>query len=124
MGDFGAAFDTSTLTKTIEQTIIGTPAFIAPEVVRRGKHTTSTDIWSLGITVYEMVTGKLPFAIHDARELLLEIGTETVNINYPSDIPFHARVFIEACLAFNPEHRPSAQELLGYDFIVNPSEGE
>merc|ERR1712096_162407 len=55
--DFGTAFDTSKLTRTIKQTIIGTPAYIAPEVVQRGKHTTSTDIWSLGITVYEMITG-------------------------------------------------------------------
>merc|ERR1711964_74691 len=115
--DFGTAFDVSKLTKTIEQTLIGTPAFIAPEVIQRGKHTTSTDIWSLGVTVYKMITGKLPFVNYDAQQLLQDIGTGTVEVNYPSDFPFHAR-------AFKPEHRPSAAELIGHDFIMNPSESE
>merc|ERR1711964_353143 len=98
---------------------------IAPEVIRRGKHTTRTDIWSLGVTVYEMITGKLPFVNYDAQQLLLlDIAAGTVEVNYPSDFPCHARMFIEACLAFNPEQRPSAEELLGHDFIMNPSEPE
>merc|ERR1711964_168931 len=98
---------------------------IAPEVIRRGKHTTRTDIWSLGVTVYEMITGKLPFVNYDAQQLLLlDIAAGTVEVNYPSDFPCHARMFIEACLAFNPEQRPSAEELLGHDFIINPSEPE
>merc|ERR1712098_605595 len=63
--DFGTSFDTTNLTRTIEQTIIGTPAFIAPEVVQRMKHTTKTDIWSLGVTVYQMITGSLPFVSCD-----------------------------------------------------------
>ena len=49
-------------TLTIEQTVVGTPAYIAPEVVKRKKHTTKTDIWSLGITVYRPMNTQRPIA--------------------------------------------------------------
>merc|ERR1711964_665415 len=83
LADFGTAFDLSMLTHTIEQTFCGTPAYIAPEVVRKSKHTTSTDIWSLGVTVFHMVTGKIPFTARDKYQLLLDIASGSVELHYP-----------------------------------------
>merc|ERR1711964_599347 len=56
-------------------------------------------------------------------QLLVSIATGNVEITYPAEFPEHARSFIEACLAFKPEARPSAQELLQHNFITTPSEG-
>merc|ERR1711964_119352 len=112
------------LIRTVEQTIMGTPAFMAPEVIRRGKHTIKTDIWSLGVTVYEMITGDLPFPCYDTQQLLLDVSNGPMKVNCPQEVPGHAREFIEACLAFKPEDRPSAKELLQYEFIMSPSERE
>merc|ERR1711964_507141 len=122
--DFGAAFDIARLTRTVEQTIIGTPAYIAPEVYRRSKHTTKTDIWSLGVTVYEMVTGKTPFESCDTQQLFVQVNTEIAQVEYHKGFPEQAREFIEACLAFHPEDRPSAKDLLRYEFIMSSSERE
>merc|ERR1711964_338103 len=122
LADFGAAYDLSKLTHTEKQTICGTPAFIAPEVVQKGKHTTKTDIWSLGVTVYNMLTGDIPFTADDRYQLLIEIVKGELNVEYPEGFCFQARVFIDACLAHDPYHRPSAECLLAYQFIKNPQE--
>ena len=59
--DFGLAqlADRSKLTKTA--TLLGTPAYMSPEQAKRQPTDERTDIWSLGIVIYEMVTGRAPF---------------------------------------------------------------
>merc|ERR1711900_11760 len=108
LADFGTAFDLSALTHTVQQTLCGTPAFIAPEVVRKDKHTTATDIWSMGVIVYNMVTGDIPFVADDKYALLLRISRGPMKVNFPDDVPLVVRQFIEACLAFDPRRRPKA----------------
>ena len=43
-------------------TIVGSPAYMAPQILLKHKYTYKCDIWSLGIMAYEMITGRLPFA--------------------------------------------------------------
>ena len=74
--DFGLAqlAERSQLTKTA--TLLGTPAYMSPEQAQESATDRRTDIWSLGIVIYEMVTGKLPFERERLEAVLYAIGNE------------------------------------------------
>ena len=74
--DFGLAqlADRSKLTKTT--TMLGTPAYMSPEQARGERTDRRTDIWSLGVVIYEMVTGRLPFEGERQEAVIYAIGNE------------------------------------------------
>merc|ERR1711964_710526 len=117
LADFGTAFDLSALTRTAEgkiQTFCGTPPFMSPEVVRREEYTTASDVWSFGVLMFEMLTGRLPFEQKGIRELLNEIACGSNRPAWPSDHRVHInlRLLVVGCLARDSAMRPSAESLL------------
>jgi protein-serine/threonine kinase len=90
---------------------------MAPEVIREGSvYDFKADIWSLGITVYEIATGNPPYAEQDPRSALMMLSQ-----NKPPKLvgPFSPLIkeFVALCLTSNPEERPTADELLKHRFI-------
>lgn len=74
LADFGAAkfaFQTKNSKK-----FIGTPAYIAPEVIRREDYDSNVDWWSLGIMMYELLYGRSPFNSKDQRKIFQRIVQE------------------------------------------------
>jgi serine/threonine protein kinase len=61
VGDFGASFQQK-LTHTTQLGDVGSPAYMSPEQIRGEALTNQTDIYSLGVTMYKLLTGRLPFA--------------------------------------------------------------
>ncbi|MEU1860690.1 serine/threonine-protein kinase [Streptomyces gardneri] len=107
--DFGIArlADSPGLTRTHE--FVGTPAYVAPESAEGRPQTSAVDIYGAGILLYELVTGRPPFAGGTALEVLHRHLSEEPR--RPSTVPGPLWTVIERCLSKNPERRPSAENL-------------
>ncbi|MEU0029984.1 serine/threonine-protein kinase [Streptomyces sp. NPDC006335] len=107
--DFGIArlADSPGLTRT--QEFVGTPAYVAPESAEGRPQTSAVDIYGAGILLYELVTGRPPFAGGSALEVLHQhLSAEP---RRPSTVPEPLWTVIERCLSKNPGRRPSAENL-------------
>ncbi|MET9435269.1 serine/threonine-protein kinase [Streptomyces sp. NPDC006551] len=107
--DFGIArlADSPGLTRTHE--FVGTPAYVAPESAEGRPQTSAVDIYGAGILLYELVTGRPPFAGGTALEVLHRHLSE--DPHRPSTVPGPLWTVIERCLSKNPDQRPSAENL-------------
>ena len=74
LADFGAARKLAHFVGGSQVSLQGTAHWMAPEVVKSHHYTTKCDVWSLGITVIEMATGKPPWYDKDALSVMLHIG--------------------------------------------------
>ncbi|WP_338897977.1 protein kinase [Streptomyces sp. TG1A-60] len=107
--DFGIArlADSPGLTRTSE--FVGTPAYVAPESAEGQPQTSAVDIYGAGILMYELVTGRPPFAGQSALEVLHQhLSAEP---RRPSTVPDPLWTVIDRCLRKNPSERPSAVNL-------------
>ena len=59
IADFGFAKQSSI--ETFLKTLVGTPSYMAPQILKEEKYTHKCDIWSLGVMTYEMLVGKIPW---------------------------------------------------------------
>ncbi|MFH8883905.1 serine/threonine-protein kinase [Streptomyces californicus] len=107
--DFGIArlADSPGLTRTHE--FVGTPAYVAPESAEGRPQTSAVDIYGAGILLYELVTGRPPFAGGTALEVLHRHLSEEPS--RPSSVPAPLWTVIERCLSKDPDRRPSAENL-------------
>ncbi|KAI7864993.1 kinase-like domain-containing protein [Spinellus fusiger] len=94
----------------------GTVFWMAPEVVRGRKYNAKIDIWSLGCTVIEMLTGKHPWVDFHSVATIFQLGNEQAP-PLPSNISDEARSFLNKCLTIEAEDRPTAAELLKDPFV-------
>ncbi|ORX61370.1 Pkinase-domain-containing protein [Hesseltinella vesiculosa] len=99
----------------------GTVYWMAPEMVSGTNYSAKVDIWSLGCTVIEMLTGKHPWLDLNIVAALYNLGQFEAP-PLPEDISDLAKSFLKECFQINPEERPTAAELLVHPFVAqNPS---
>ena len=105
----------------------GTPAYLPPELLNHSGAYKPADIYCLGVNLYEMITGTLPFITQDIGALYRAIATS--RLKFPSGVSDEAKDLIQSLMNRNPEHRPNIQKVkehkffrdIDWDFFYNRS---
>ncbi|KAL8280939.1 hypothetical protein RQP46_006618 [Phenoliferia psychrophenolica] len=123
LADFGVAAHLQTNNK--RSTFIGTPLWMAPEVITDGKlYDTKADIWSLGVTLFEIATGNPPyFGMEPLRACALIPRSAPAKLDTAGPWSAPMREFLAMCLQVDPANRPTADELAKSKWIKAVSKG-
>ncbi|MBX9692722.1 MAG: serine/threonine protein kinase, partial [Cyanobacteria bacterium] len=119
--DFGVAkmWGSETASLTIEGKVCGSPAYMSPEQCKGGDIDFRTDIYSIGVVLFEMFTGRRPFMANDLMALMLmhvnkeapSIAEISPDVTYPPGLSS----IVAKCLSKNPEDRFKSVEHLWYE---------
>ncbi|KAL0865336.1 hypothetical protein Bca101_044454 [Brassica carinata] len=116
LADFGSAIRASRQTATAQITPRGSPLWMAPEVIRGEYQGPESDVWSLGCTVIEMLTGK-PAWEDLGVDSLSRIGFSDELPIVPVKLSETGRDFLDKCLKREPNQRWSCDQLLQHPFL-------
>lgn len=117
LSDFGFA---TQLTQEAfsKSSVVGTPNWMAPELVASLPYNEKVDIWSLGVVAIELAEGYPPYMKIPANEILAQISEgHLASLKKKENWSLDLNSFIESCLDFSPELRPTAKTLLAHSFL-------
>lgn len=115
LADFGVAMKLNE-SDSSKRRVVGTPYWMAPEIVDMNHPTPACDIWSVGSTVIEMQTEKPPYADLEQMSALYRIVSDP-HPPLPEGITRYLESFLLLCFEKSPRRRPSASELLSDEWI-------
>ncbi|KAL9936659.1 hypothetical protein V8E36_004727 [Tilletia maclaganii] len=117
LSDFGVSLNLQAMENiATRKDAVGTPNWMAPEVIELHGASTESDIWSLGCTIIEMLTGKPPYHDHNGLSAMYRI-VEDECPPIPPNVSEPLRDFLRLCFQKEPSHRPSAEILFEHQWL-------
>ncbi|XP_065214283.1 mitogen-activated protein kinase kinase kinase 11 isoform X2 [Planococcus citri] len=115
--DFGLARE---MNHTTTMSAAGTYAWMAPEVISKSQYSTSSDVWSYGVVLWELLTGETPYKDINPYAVAYGVGMNKLTLPIPTTCPQAFRDLMEVCWSPDPHKRPKFDEILKHlDVIVH-----
>jgi len=115
LGDFGISRVLNG-TRSRAKTLVGTPFYLSPEILCNNPYNMKSDIWALGVLLYELTAVRRPF---DAKDLPT-LGRQIIHGKYPSLPEGYSQALkniVALCLQKNPSQRPTIHSILNMPVI-------
>jgi NIMA (never in mitosis gene a)-related kinase len=115
LGDFGIS-KSLTCSFELARTVIGTPYYLSPEIVKNSPYSFKTDVWSLGVLLYQMCALKMPFdadSLPNLSKKILKAEYKDIPNNYSDNL----KNLIRSLLQVEPKNRPTVKEILSKIFF-------
>jgi serine/threonine protein kinase len=118
--DFGIARAVEGTQLTQVGSVLGTAAYLSPEQAAGERVTAATDIYGLGVVLYELLTGRTPFLIQSLSDLVAQhrAGTITPVSELEPAVPEPLEAAVMKCLARNPDYRPESAAALAHELAA------
>ncbi|XP_028403006.1 serine/threonine-protein kinase PAK 6-like isoform X2 [Dendronephthya gigantea] len=100
------------------RSLVGTPYWMAPEIIARQPYGPESDIWSIGVMVIEMIDGEPPYFNEQPLQAMRKIrDLNPPTVKNPAKLSPRLKSFIEKALTHNPQERGTALDLLQHPFL-------
>ena len=116
LADFGFAAELESSSQK-RKTYLGTPYWMASELIRSQPYDCKVDIWSLGVIIIELVDRDPPYFDHEPLRALFQIVSKGVHLRHPQRVSRVLLDFFRHCTEIDPEKRFSADQLLEHPFL-------
>eukprot|EP00182_Erythrolobus_australicus_P007194 CAMPEP_0185835792 /NCGR_PEP_ID=MMETSP1353-20130828/8469_1 /TAXON_ID=1077150 /ORGANISM="Erythrolobus australicus, Strain CCMP3124" /LENGTH=467 /DNA_ID=CAMNT_0028534481 /DNA_START=1 /DNA_END=1405 /DNA_ORIENTATION=+ len=123
LADFGLSnfVGQRTMSRVVLKSQVGSPHYVAPEVLREELYGPAVDLWSIGVMMHIMLSGKYPFAgktIKETLELVADADFKIRDEWFPDSLSGQARKLLQDLLREDPKKRPTAAQALQSDFMT------